>query len=288
MTTLILGAGGILGQHMQVSQFELALGKPAVYVRRTPSRGYAAVDLSRFNEVQEMLEKYEPSVIVNMAGENNVNSVQGYPPLFAPLNVGLPYRLAKWCNANDAHLIQVSTQGVFSGDHAPYDRLDTPHANTEYGAQKAEAERLVEGYCDSWTIARVTFVLGVRPFPELGRVNPLEQMFQLEAQRQVNDRWFSVAFAKDVAAELWKLVETKTFGKLHLGTPERTCRYDIAKLANPAAEIEAVSDAEFEGPCRPLDTTWAEGSIYKMSLVEGIEDAREDWESTCTSNRLTY
>lgn len=272
--TLILGAAGILGQHLRRQAHP-----DVTYVRRTPSEGYVSADLSLFNNVTELLERYEPEVIVNLAGQNNVNIVQGYPPASAPLNVGLPFWLSKWCNKNEAHLIQVSTQGVFSGDHAPYSRTDKPHANTEYGAQKAEAERLVERYCNSWTIARVTFVLGVRPFPEIGRVNPLEQMFEMPEQRQVNDRWFSVSFAKDVATELWEFVETRTYGILHLGVPERTCRYDIAKLANPTARIEAVSDSEFEGPRRPLDTTWADGSIYTMSLAEGIEDARRDWET---------
>lgn len=274
MTTLVLGAGGILGQHMKVQRSD------AIFVRRSPRDGFVAADLSLFKDVNALLDGYEPDVIVNLAGENNVNTVQGYPPFFAPINVGLPYWLAKWCDANSAHLIQVSTQGVFSGNNAPYSAEDKPHGHTEYGAQKAEAERLVQRYCSSWTIARVTYVLGVRPFPEIGRVNPLEQMFSHSEQNQVNDRWFSVSFAKDVAAELWNLVDTKPENiYLHLGVPERVCRYDIAKLANPTAKIEAVSDYGFEGPRRPLDTTWAPGSLYRMSLTEGIEDARSDWET---------
>lgn len=272
MTSLVLGAAGIIGQHMRLQN------EDAKFVRQNPGIGYIVADLSRFDAVKELLEKHRPTTIVNLAGMNDVNTVERQSHMYTNINIGLVWWLAEWCDNNNAHLIQVSTQAVFDGNDAPYrpDSKQSPYLL--YGAQKAEAERIAWQHTNT-TVARVTFVLGVRPNPNTGRLNPLEAMFRMDKQLQVNDRWMSVSFAKDVAEDLWKLVATQPVGTVHLGIPERVCRYDIAKLANPTAQITTVSDDDFGGPRRPLDTTWAHGSLHRMSLIEGIEDARKDWEA---------
>lgn len=263
---LVLGAGGIIGQHMQIVCPE------ALFARRRD------VDLESRVETDRFLDSVQPNVIVNLAGENRVNVVAGHPQATVNINVGLPRGLASWCDEHRAHLVQVSSQGVFSGDHAPYGPNDVPHPRTEYGAQKAEAERLVAAFVN-WTIARVTFVLGVRPL-DMGRVNPLEEMFEHDEQAQVSDRFFSPSFAIDVAHGLTLLASLRPTGELvHLGVPIRVSRYDIAKIANPEAVIQPVSDKVFSGPSRPLDTTYAPGSLHVQGLAEGIAEARKQWES---------
>lgn len=265
---LVLGAGGIIGQHLQQ-----VCGRDTGYVR---SR--ADANLYDRDGVHKLLDANLPAVVINLAGENRVDVVEGHPQATVNINIGLPMWLAEWCDGNDAHLIQVSTQGVFSGDHAPYRAYDVPHPRTEYGAQKAEAEQRIAAY-RNWTIARATFVLGVRPQPT-GRVNPLEQMFALPEQRQVNDKFFSPAFAADVAGHLNSLADDPQPREiLHLGLPIRVSRYDIAKLANPGASIEAVSDRDFPGASRPADTSWAVGSLWTQDLVDGISSAREQWKA---------
>lgn len=264
---LVLGAGGIIGQHIERAYPDLS------FVR---SRREAALD-SR-DSVRRVLDERRPTSIINLAGENRVDIVQGNSQGTAPINCGLPMWAAEWCDENDAFLVQVSTQGIFSGDHAPYHPSDTPHPHTEYGAQKVEAEQRVAAF-RNWMIARVTFVLGVRP-RDSGRTNPLEQMFSLPEQKQVNDRFFSPSFATDVALHLTGLAAAPVAGLiLHLGLPIRVSRYDIAVLANPDARIKAVSDNDFLGATRPFDTTYAAGSLWVQTLIEGINSARRQWEA---------
>lgn len=282
---LVLGAGGIIGQHM-------LLQRPAQsFVKRTPFPLYEACDLSVHENVKALLDRNRPEVVVNLAGQNVVDRVDSgvFDDPDYRVNVGLPAWLAEWCDANGSHLIQVSTQGVFSGDHAPYAPGDTPHPVTAYGHQKLEAERRVAQH-KNWTIARVTFVLGVRPFRGLGRVNPLERMFTDPEQRQVNDRWFSPAFAGDVASLLWRLVDNPEPGQVvHLGVPRRVSRYDVAKMANPAATIEPASDDEFPGPRRPVDTTWALGArhdYHHQDLETEIGALRLRWKDAHESSLI--
>lgn len=264
---LVLGAGGIIGQHIEKAHPGFS------FVR---SRQEANLDDR--DGVRRFLDIQRPTSIVNLAGENRVDVVEGCPQATAAINCGLPMWAAEWCDENDSFLVQVSSQGIFSGDHAPYRATDLPHPRTEYGAQKAEAELRVAAF-RNWTIARVTFVLGVRPRAS-GRINPLEQMFTYSGQRQVNDRFFSPSFAVDVAEHLIRLAALEAPGRiLHLGIPIRVSRYDIAQIANPDASIQAVSDREFSGPSRPIDTSYAAGSLCMQNLVQGITAAREQWKA---------
>jgi dTDP-4-dehydrorhamnose reductase len=275
MTDLVLGAGGILGAHLRL------LRPDAVYVKKTPAKGFLARDLSLHNVLLETLDLLQPKVILNLAGENRVDCVDNGAfddPVYR-INVGLPLWLASWCVDNNCHLVQVSSQGVFSGDHAPYGPWSRPHPITAYGQMKAEAERRVEAIYPDASIVRSTFVLGVRPDPTMGRVNPLETMFTEPVQRQVNDRWFSVAFATDVAKLLWGIADGQSPGYFHLGSPDRMSRYEIAKLANPSAHITPVSDDDFPGARRPLDTTWNNDCLWLSSIEDGIKEARSTWEN---------
>lgn len=266
---LVLGAGGIIGQHIETAHPGLSF-----------VRSRREVNIDDRDGLRQFLDIERPTSIINLAGENRVDVVEGGPQATASINCGLPMWAAEWCDQNDGFLVQVSSQGVFSGDHAPYRPSDTPHPRTEYGAQKVEAEQRVAAF-RNWTIARVTFVLGVRS-RAAGRINPLEQMFTYGVQRQVNDRFFSPSFAADVAEHLVRLAALRAPGRiLHLGIPIRVSRYDIARIANPAARIEAVTDSEFSGPSRPADTSYAPGSLCIQDLVEGINAARQQWEALC-------
>lgn len=269
---VVFGAGGILGQHMLLQR------PSATFFRRRPHPLYHDGDLTDYDWLNATLDRIDPDVVINLAGENRVDVVEDDPDAAWPINVGVPNRLAEWCDRHGRHLIQVSTQGVFSGLHAPYQPYDEPHPITAYGRQKAEAEVLVRGH-RHWTIARVTFVLGVRPFPAIGRTNPLEVMFSAPSQRQVEDRWFSASFAPDVASRLWTMADLPIAQKIvHLGVPDRVSRHSLALQAAPDAEVIAVSDDEFPGVNRPVDSHWAEGSGHSMDLTLGIASAAIEWQ----------
>lgn len=272
--TLVLGAGGILGQHMLIER------PSATFVRQHVCPLYQSCDLTDPAQLSDLLTRFAPDVIVNLAGENRVDVVQADPNAYRSINVALPHQLAAWCDTNRAHLIHVSSQGIFSGQHAPYGAGDQPHPITSYGEQKAEAEFLVAQH-HRWSIARVTFVLGVRPFPGLGRVNPLEAMFSTTGtQRQVDDRWFSPSFASDVAHQLWTMADNHhAHGITHLGVPIRTTRYQLALQAAPDADVEAVTDDEFPGTSRPLDSSWSSVALAGDDITTGIEMAAHSWRS---------
>lgn len=299
---LVLGAGGIVGQHMMLSVptdvdayfarhhtadpiVVLSVKDGRELFRSPPLHG---IELDATGDPHDtalalgFIDAVGPDVIINLAGENRVDVVEQDADRYAFLNEVFPGLVAKYCQRHGVRFIQGSTQGVFSGDEAPYRVTSMPNPLTAYGNQKMRAEVKVldaGGY-----IARLTFVLGVRPFQMWGRTNPLEDILSRKLQFQVNDRWFSPLMATDAAAELWSLVDEERLPSIvHLGEPARTSRYLVACEVAWSTGLDiipiAVPHEFFPGIApRPFDSRWADSKCrYRTSMRDGILAAYDQW-----------
>lgn len=296
MKILILGAGGIVGQHLR---FQQPPGLTVVYSRRESDPLHIGflireVPSDDLMSIETWLSALGPDIIINLAGENSPDLVEKDPTATSFLNAVLPLRLAKWCDARGAFLIHASSQAVFSGTRAPYGdgpvSQDEPGPANAYGCQKLSAEiGLVEFH--RWCVARLTFVLGIRPLPRLGRENPVEGMFEeARTQQHVGDRWFSPLCADDAARAIWTIVESPEsyLGCIvNVGIPERWNRAEIAYLSRPDLTVGGIAvvmhdnmpDA-FPGLAqRPVDTTYAVG-IFSCPASIG------DYLDRCRAERL--
>jgi len=302
MKVLVIGAGGIIGQHLMAQQ---PADIETVYTRRHGNEawGYRALNMADSTALAECLEKVQPDAIINLAGENRPDVVERAPQAYRLVNVEVPAFLAHYCRFNKKHFVQVSSQAVFGGMpegvkdprmiasfSAPYSPTSPRMPVNQYGLQKlhAESEVMTSG-AGYWTIVRPTFVLGVRKII-IGRENPIEQMLApvkvvaegetVAAMRQVADRWFSVSFAWQVAHTLWQSVLAGPLcAPVHVGIPFRTNRHILASYLRPDLNVEPVSHDSFEGLApRPVDTTYAgEGSF--ADIVEGLERCRAEYEA---------
>lgn len=279
MKVLVLGASGVIGQHLMISTPQKI---EALYYRREQDELFYGLDVTDSDSVSRLLTTELPNCVINLAGENRVDVVESQPERFWNVNVLSAINIAQACASLGTYLIHVSTQGVFSGETPPYGPQSVPDPITEYGRQKREAE--VGVLATGATIARLTFVLGVRPFKDIGRRNPLEDMFEQRDQLQVNDRWFSPAFAHDAAQQLWKIVDKRPRGIVHIGEPIRMSRWTVAlstihdTYRSDPPKIRPVSHNHFPGIApRPYDTTWAYGSMHSHRYDQNILEAYSQW-----------
>jgi dTDP-4-dehydrorhamnose reductase len=260
----------------------------AIFTRR---KGY--LEWSQLNvgedDIEAWLDANSPDVIINLAGQNVVDAVEQNPDESIYVNVKLPLTLATWVSNNNKKLIQVSTQGIFSGENANYNTNSKPHPITWYGKQKALAEKLIISH-DNVKIVRLTFVIGVRPFQDVGRKNPLEIMMEQKEQLQVDDRFFSPVFAYDAAMILWDTAlhfEESDQKIIHIGNPIKSSRFSLASDIKTASngkldtEIKPVSYTYFtSNVARPKDTTWEDGtSLYITDYMYGLEKCYLEWET---------
>ena len=283
MKILVLGASGIIGQHLRLC---IPQGVEVIFARKSADALHVGVDLVAPGALAKLLQAERPNAIINLAGESRPDIVEKDPEQFHFINAVIPGELARWCQRNNAHYVHVSTQAVFNGERPPYHPKSQRLPVNEYGRQKIEAEQRVEQVGSGWTIARPTFVLGVRPMPAIGRKNPIEQMLFKGHQRQVADRWFSPAFAFDVARELWEIATHEPqMRAVHIGIGAPVSRYDLAQqisLVYSSAEVAAVCHDEFPGLApRPVDTTYAckeNVSACPGALRAGTEECITRWQ----------
>ena len=128
MKVLVLGASGIIGQHMRLCVPD---GFEPVWYRREADALHKGADLSDEGLVHDVLMTEQPAVVINLAGESRVDIVERDPQAYTRLNVGLPQQIAAWASERDAKYVHISTQACYV------------EPVNEYGRQKKTAEDAV-------------------------------------------------------------------------------------------------------------------------------------------------
>jgi dTDP-4-dehydrorhamnose reductase/SAM-dependent methyltransferase len=243
MRVLILGASGIVGQHMRLCVPD---GVEPIWARRTADPITEGIDLEEYMQAEEKIEAWEPEVIVNLAGHSSVDEVEGNPNKYWVINGQIPGLIALKGAFLGARFIHISSQAVKSdGGVIPVNA---------YGRQKLAAEIELYDYPNA-TIMRLSFILGIRPLPHVGRQNPIEAILAGQSP-QTCDRFFSPLFAMDAAELIWEEIMQPSGQKLiECGIPEPWSRWNIAKLLND--KVEAVPHCYFTGlAARAINTTY--------------------------------
>jgi dTDP-4-dehydrorhamnose reductase len=144
---LILGGGGTLG-HKLWQHLPLKFPETSVSIRKdrnfyakcglfTGPNVVDGLDLRDFSNLNSVLDRIKPSVIVNCAGVT-LRSKEALDRNSAiSINALLPHRLTEWCSRNGARLIHFSTVCVFDGKTGGYTEDSLPDARDLYGMTKA-------------------------------------------------------------------------------------------------------------------------------------------------------
>lgn len=150
---LITGATGLLGSTLV--PWLMAHGKMVVTHARQSAADYTA-DLANKNETFALLDKLQPSVIINLVGLTSVERCQDNANESYLVNTRTVENLANWILKTGAncHLIQISTDQVYDGPYIHTEgqiTLTNNYAFSKYAGELAAARV-------SSTILRTNFV----------------------------------------------------------------------------------------------------------------------------------
>jgi dTDP-4-dehydrorhamnose reductase len=120
-----------------------------------------ALDISDERTVDLVLSDAQPTIVVNCAAYTAVDAAEDDERTAFAINGEGPGHVARWCAANDARLIHLSTDYVFAGEAtSPYD-VDEPLApQSAYGRSKAAGETAVRTAGGDAHIVRTAWVYG--------------------------------------------------------------------------------------------------------------------------------
>lgn len=254
---LLVGARGLLGSALAKV---LATDHDVVRQSRGAGEGVDLVaDPRDVHGARDMVDRAQPDVVVNTAALTNVDQCQADPQAAFDANARMVDHLASALAGSQAHLIQVSTDHVYTRPY-PQPEGDADILNM-YAATKLLGEMYALRHPHA-TVLRTNFAghspLAARDSFSGWIVRALRERTRIRLAR---DLLFNPLSIGSLVHAIARLVDTPAFGLYNLGSVGRASKYDagmaIARhLGLDTGLIACVdaSDLAFATP-RPTDMT---------------------------------
>jgi len=263
MKILLTGANGLVGQKIKKELAEnkqVELLATSLHPEVNPLQAdyhYMSLDITRTDETEEMIRRFEPDVLINSAAQANVNRCEQDRAQCLRVNTEAVSGLTGLANKYNLHLIQLSSDFVFDGIRTNYQEDDETRPVNYYGLAKKQTEDHIIDHAGTWSIVRTILVYGV--VPEMNRHNLVTWVYHSlkngKAIRVVNDQYRMPTLAEDLAWAVGQMALKKETGMYHICGRELM---SIEEMARQVAVffsldqhlIRPVSSAELNEPAR--------------------------------------
>lgn len=236
INVLVTGANGQLGYALQQTVPELINGD--VVQLQTLTR--QQLDLGSLNHIAEILDAYQPDLVINAAAYTAVDKAESEAELADVINHQAVAAIARWCAGRKKTLVQVSTDFVFDGKKSvAYLPDDLCQPLGVYGQTKRAGEiAALENNPDTYVV-RTGWV-----YCEQG-ANFVKTMLRLGAEREslgiVGDQLGTPTYAIHLAQMIWLLVAKKPAQQIfHFSDAGIASWYDFAVAIFALAEQKAL------------------------------------------------
>ncbi len=227
----VTGSSGLVGSRF----IELYSQK---YNLLTPE--YPQVDITKKDDVDKLLEKEKPDVIIHLAAYTNVSEGENQRDDKNgdcwKINIQGTENLVSSIDFSKTRFIHISTDMVFSGlanDPGPYAENHLPESDSKkltwYGYTKAEAEREVgKSLGDNSTIVRIIYPVRAKYDLKMDYLKkPLSLFDEGKLYPLFDDQQVSIAFIDEIALALDKIIEKNIKGTFHVSSKDTTTPYEL-------------------------------------------------------------
>ena len=274
---LITGASGLLGTTLLRNLKDKYKTLGTYHRKKNPA--LAQLDITDEAAVAETLNRFNPSYIVHCAALIDVDEADRKRDLAWHINVDATGSLAERCNEIGSHLIYISSDYVFDGEHSPYREDAPPRPGSFYGLTKAKGEEMVASRCESHTILRPAIMYD-RGIFENSRtfVNSVYETLKKGERIEVdNYRIKYPLLTDDVATAIDRVIADELTGIVHIAGPDAVTRFEWAQLAAKifGQDPELIEMSAKPQKDRPRDinlvcTRLSERGFKFTSLQEGL------------------
>ena len=234
MSVLITGANGQLGYALQkTAPTHLAENDNAIHLIALTRKEF---DLAQPDTLEALLNRYQPDAIINAAAYTAVDKAETDQVQAQAINANAVAVIARWCEAHNTPLIQVSTDFVFDGKKSsPYLPDDQTNPLGVYGQTKCAGEWAALENCSTSYVVRTGWV-----YCEHGN-NFVKTMLRLGAERKVlgvvADQVGTPTYAVNLAQMIWQLISQRPQQRLfHFSDAGVASWYDFAVAIFTEAE----------------------------------------------------
>ncbi len=301
-TILLTGSNGLLGQKIiyvlrgKKNVQLIATSKGANRTHAKDGYVYEEFDITDENRAAELFEKYKPTCVINTAAMTNVDQCEKEKDLCVKMNINAVTYLVKQCSKHNSHLIHLSTDFVFDGQHGPYKEEDEPNPLSYYAWSKLESEKIIQQSSIAWAIIRTIIIYGVvddrqRSNVVVWTVNSLRDKKNINV---ISDQFRSPTLAEDLADACVNAAVKKATGIFHVSGSELmsilesvTIVADFFKLDKQY--IHPITSASLNQPAkRPpvtgfiIDKAKRELNYKPHTFLQGLAIVKQQLESKST------
>ena len=264
MKLLVTGAGGMLGQALVP-----CLKARGHEVTALPKE---ELDVTNFPQVQKVLAKAKPELILHCGAYTKVDQAESEPALAFHINGYGTENLAVACNALNIPMLYVSSDYVFDGEQRdPYNTWDATRPLSIYGKSKLAGEKAVMRHLQRFYIVRTSWLYG--PHGKNFVETILSMAEQKKPLRVVSDQHGTPTCTLSLSELIADLIETNRYGIYHAADEGVTNWYEFAKaiVANYKIDVVPIETKDMPRPAtRPkysvLDKTTLLSTIGRESI----------------------
>lgn len=236
MTTLITGAGGLLGSHVTAAA---ARRGDVVAVDRRPWWGEAPAesavgDLLEPGWIEDVVTRAAPSLIVHCAAMVDVDACERDPGLAERMN-GLLTRRIAGAAPEGCMVVYISTDGLFDGTRPWASEETLPCPRTTYGRSKLRGEWELQLAAREYLILRTNFY----GWSSGRKLSSGEWLYRALANGQeittFDDFFFTPMYVVDFVERMWALIGRRACGIVHVAGADRLSKHDFAMALAAAA-----------------------------------------------------
>ena len=280
MKVLVIGSNGQLGRRVQTVLTDKNIDFDAY--------DYPEIDITSLDSIKNRFEQTMPNTIINCAAYTNVDQAETDYDNAYRINALGAKNLAEICVQNDAELVHVSTDYVFSGDPIcvegkprPYFEDDECNPATAYGKTKLEGERFVQESGAKYYILRTAWLYGegnnfVRTMLKLSETH--------DTIKVVDDQIGSPTSTVDLANTICELLGTGEYGLYHATCEGQCSWFDFAKkifeYSCKSINVVPVTSREFIRPAkRPAWSVLENAQLKRIgkNVFRSWEDALKEY-----------
>ena len=297
-TILVTGSNGLLGQKIIYALRNrndvrcIATSKGANRMLAKDGYTFESLDITDKEQLEKIFAQYKPDAVINTAAMTNVDACESKKEDCVSANVNAVSTLISLCEKYNAHLIQLSTDFVFDGEHGPYIEEDKPNPLSFYAQSKYDAELLMQKSKIKWSIIRTIIIYGVvddnsRSNVVLWAKNSLEKKQVINV---INDQFRSPTLAEDLADACINAALKNATGIYHVSGRETMCMLDIVKIVADyfhldSSFISPVSSAELNQPAKRPPVTgfiitkaMRDLNFHPHTFIEGLSIVKKQLE----------
>ena len=191
--------------------------------------------LDRIN-FKELINLYEPDILINLAALTNVDFCEKNPVLAREINCK---GVENICDIFKGKIIQLSTDYVFDGKNGPYFEEDVTSPLSVYGNTKLEAEKIIQSHNSKNLIIRGNVLYDNYKYSGASFLNWVVKSLNKKISiNVVDDQINNPTWTQSMAKIIGLCIDKKLSGLYHWGDGELVSRYTFAKMIAKKYKLE--------------------------------------------------